>query len=100
MIDKIVKSRDIRGDDCSVISAPLYHKNALAVKSASVGRGRIVLFSRFDASEQHTGNRALPSYDADWCADYVCPDPSGRGLVESNRSFLSKELFDGIGTGV
>ncbi|MEC7463796.1 MAG: class I adenylate-forming enzyme family protein [Pseudomonadota bacterium] len=52
MIDKIVKSRDIRGDDCSVISAPLYHKNALlAVKSALSAGGRIVLFSRFDASE-------------------------------------------------
>ena len=52
MIDKIVKSRDIRADDCSVISAPLYHKNALlAVKSALSAGGRIVLFSRFDAKE-------------------------------------------------
>jgi long-chain acyl-CoA synthetase len=35
MVGKIVESRDIREDDCSVISAPLYHKNALlAVKSA------------------------------------------------------------------
>ncbi|MEK9644183.1 MAG: class I adenylate-forming enzyme family protein [Alphaproteobacteria bacterium] len=52
MIAKIVESRDIREDDCSVISAPLYHKNALlAVKSALSAGGRIVLFSRFDAKE-------------------------------------------------
>ena len=52
MITKIVESRDIRQDDCSVISAPLYHKNALlAVKSALSAGGRIVLFSRFDAKE-------------------------------------------------
>ena len=52
MIGKIVESRDIREDDCSVISAPLYHKNALlAVKSALSAGGRIVLFSRFDARE-------------------------------------------------
>ena len=52
MIGKIVESRDIREDDCSVISAPLYHKNALlAVKSALSAGGRIVIFSRFDAKE-------------------------------------------------
>lgn len=52
MIDKIVKSRDIQQDDCSVISAPLYHKNALlAVKSALSAGGRIVIFSRFDAKQ-------------------------------------------------
>ena len=52
MIGKIVESRDIREDDCSVISAPLYHKNALlAVKSALSAGGRIVLFSRFDAKQ-------------------------------------------------
>lgn len=52
MIEKIVQSRDIREDDCSVISAPLYHKNALlAVKSALSAGGRIVIFSRFDAVE-------------------------------------------------
>jgi long-chain acyl-CoA synthetase len=52
MIGKIVESRDIRADDCSVISAPLYHKNALlAVKSALSAGGRIVIFSRFDAKE-------------------------------------------------
>lgn len=52
MIGKIVESRDIRQDDCSVISAPLYHKNALlAVKSALSAGGRIVLFSRFDAKQ-------------------------------------------------
>ena len=52
MIGKIVESRDIREDDCSVISAPLYHKNALlAVKSALSAGGRIVIFSRFDARE-------------------------------------------------
>lgn len=52
MIGKMVESRDIRIDDCSVISAPLYHKNALlAVKTALSAGGRIVLFSRFDAKE-------------------------------------------------
>jgi long-chain acyl-CoA synthetase len=52
MIGKIVQSRDIREDDCSVISAPLYHKNALlAVKSALSAGGKIVIFSRFDAQE-------------------------------------------------
>lgn len=52
MVDRIVQSRDIRQDDCSVISAPLYHKNALlAVKSALSAGGRIVIFSRFDAKE-------------------------------------------------
>ncbi|MEX2453524.1 MAG: class I adenylate-forming enzyme family protein [Rhodospirillaceae bacterium] len=52
MVDRIVKSRDIREDDCSVISAPLYHKNALlAVKSALSAGGRIVIFSRFDAKQ-------------------------------------------------
>ena len=52
MVGKIVESRDIREDDCSVISAPLYHKNALlAVKSALSAGGCIVIFSRFDAQE-------------------------------------------------
>jgi acyl-CoA synthetase (AMP-forming)/AMP-acid ligase II len=52
MVGKIVQNRDIREDDCSVISAPLYHKNALlAVKSALSAGGRIVIFSRFDAAE-------------------------------------------------
>jgi long-chain acyl-CoA synthetase len=35
MIDQLVASRDLSAEDCGVISAPLYHKNALlAVKSA------------------------------------------------------------------
>ena len=52
MTAKIVESRDIREDDCSVISAPLYHKNALlAVKSALSAGGCIVLFARFDSKE-------------------------------------------------
>ena len=60
MIKKIVESRDIRDDDCSVISAPLYHKNALlAVKSALCAGGRVVLFSRFDAKEYV---RAIATY--------------------------------------
>ncbi len=50
MIGKLVETRGLRPDDTSVISAPLYHKNALlAVKSALAAGGRIVLFSRFDA---------------------------------------------------
>ena len=52
MIDRLVSSRDLRADDASVISAPLYHKNALlAVKSALAAGGRIVLFARFDAGQ-------------------------------------------------
>lgn len=50
MIEKLVETRELRADDASVISAPLYHKNALlAVKSALAAGGSIVLFARFDA---------------------------------------------------
>ena len=50
MIGKLVETRGLRADDASVISAPLYHKNALlAVKSALAAGGAIVLFARFDA---------------------------------------------------
>jgi acyl-CoA synthetase (AMP-forming)/AMP-acid ligase II len=50
MIDSLVSSRDMAAGDCSVISAPLYHKNALlAVKSALAPGGRVVLLARFDA---------------------------------------------------
>ena len=49
MTARIVESRDIHADDCSVVAAPLYHKNALlAVKSALAAGGRVVLFSRFE----------------------------------------------------
>ncbi len=49
MIDQLVDSRDMGVDDCGVISAPLYHKNALlAVKSALAPGGRVVLLPRFD----------------------------------------------------
>ena len=52
MIDRLVESRDLARDDCSVISAPLYHKNALlAVKSGLAAGGRIVLFARFDVAQ-------------------------------------------------
>ena len=60
MIDMLVSSRDLRDDDCSVISAPLYHKNALlAIKSGLAAGGSIVLFARFDA-EQYV--RAIERY--------------------------------------
>ena len=50
MIDALVASRDMAAGDCSVISAPLYHKNALlAVKSALAPGGKVVLLARFDA---------------------------------------------------
>ena len=50
MIDRLVDSRDMSIDDCGVISAPLYHKNALlAVKSTLAPGGRVVLLPRFDA---------------------------------------------------
>lgn len=52
MTDALVASRDMGAEDCSVISAPLYHKNALlAVKSALAPGGRVVLLARFDAKE-------------------------------------------------
>jgi long-chain acyl-CoA synthetase len=52
MIDQLVDSRDLTADDCGVISAPLYHKNALlAVKSALSAGGRVVLLARFDVKQ-------------------------------------------------
>ena len=52
MIDQLVASRDMSADDCGVISAPLYHKNALlAVKSALAPGGRVVLLARFDVKQ-------------------------------------------------
>ena len=51
MIDRLVDSRDMSVDDCGVISAPLYHKNALlAVKSTLAPGGRVVLLPRFDVA--------------------------------------------------
>ena len=51
-IAQLVSSRDMTADDCGVISAPLYHKNALlAVKSALAAGGRVVLLARFDAAQ-------------------------------------------------
>jgi long-chain acyl-CoA synthetase len=52
MVASLVASRDMVAEDTSVISAPLYHKNALlAVKSALGPGGRIVLFAKFDAEQ-------------------------------------------------
>ena len=52
MIDRLVQSRDMSADDCGIISAPLYHKNALlAVKSALAAGGRVVLLPRFDVKQ-------------------------------------------------
>jgi acyl-CoA synthetase (AMP-forming)/AMP-acid ligase II len=52
MIRQLVDSRDMSADDCGIISAPLYHKNALlAVKSALAPGGRVVLSARFDAGD-------------------------------------------------
>ncbi|MBB42364.1 MAG: long-chain fatty acid--CoA ligase [Rhodospirillaceae bacterium] len=49
MIDRLVESRSLVPEDCGIISAPLYHKNALlAVKSALQAAGRIVLLPKFD----------------------------------------------------
>jgi long-chain acyl-CoA synthetase len=60
MIDRLVESRDMSAGDCGVISAPLYHKNALlAVKSALQAGGRVVLLARFDV-EQYI--RAIERY--------------------------------------
>ncbi|MEE2955592.1 MAG: class I adenylate-forming enzyme family protein [Pseudomonadota bacterium] len=52
LVEQLVSSRDMSAKDCSIISAPLYHKNALlAVKSALACGGRIVLLSRFDVKD-------------------------------------------------
>ena len=60
MVDALVKSRDMSAEDRGIISAPLYHKNALlAVKSGLAPGGTIVLLARFDA-EQYV--RAIGRY--------------------------------------
>lgn len=60
MVDALVASRDMGADDRGIISAPLYHKNALlAVKSALRPGGAVVLLARFDA-EQYV--RAIQRY--------------------------------------
>ena len=60
MVDALVASRDMGADDRGIISAPLYHKNALlAVKSALRPGGAVVLLARFDA-EQYI--RAIARY--------------------------------------
>ena len=52
MIDQLVKTRGLTSDDCGIISAPLYHKNALlAIKSALQAGGRIVLQPKFDVAQ-------------------------------------------------
>ena len=80
MVDRLIESRGMTADDCSVISAPLYHKNALlAVKSALATGGRIVLFARFDGRAIRPRNRALPTDPPDRRADDVCADPAAAG---------------------
>jgi acyl-CoA synthetase (AMP-forming)/AMP-acid ligase II len=60
MVDALVKSRLMSANDRGIISAPLYHKNALlAVKSALAPGGTILLLARFDA-EQYV--RAIGRY--------------------------------------
>jgi acyl-CoA synthetase (AMP-forming)/AMP-acid ligase II len=52
MVASLIASREMAPGDTSVISAPLYHKNALlAIKSALGPGGRVVLFARFDAEQ-------------------------------------------------
>ena len=52
MIDQLVKTRGLTSGDCGIISAPLYHKNALlAIKSALQAGGRIVLQPKFDVEQ-------------------------------------------------
>ena len=51
MISQLIDSRDITSEDCGIIAAPLYHKNALlAIKSALGAGGRVVLLAKFDAA--------------------------------------------------
>ena len=50
MISQLIDSRDITSEDCGIIAAPLYHKNALlAIKSALGAGGCVVLLAKFDA---------------------------------------------------
>ena len=50
MVDALVESRGMAATDRGIISAPLYHKNALlAVKSALAPGGAVLLLARFDA---------------------------------------------------
>ena len=92
MIGKIVESRDIREDDCSVISAPLYHKNALlAVKSALSAGGRIVLFSRFDAGEYI---RAIERYRLTMLTGV----PTMYALILQEEELLDKPICRRCGT--
>lgn len=52
MIRQLVESRKLAKEDRGVISAPLYHKNALlAVKSALAAGGSVVLLARFDVRQ-------------------------------------------------
>lgn len=52
MTRRLVESRRMTADDRGVISAPLYHKNALlAVKSALAAGGSVVLLARFDVRQ-------------------------------------------------
>lgn len=49
MIGQLIASRDITANDCGIIAAPLYHKNALlAIKSVLGAGGRVVLLAKFD----------------------------------------------------
>ena len=89
MIDRLVETRDLRADDASVISAPLYHKNALlAVKSALAAGGSIVLFARFDARRYIRAIGEYRPHHADRGADHVCAHPSG-GRSCSRRTDLT-----------
>lgn len=52
MVDALVESREMGADDRGIISAPLYHKNALlAVKSALSPGGAVLLLARFDPAQ-------------------------------------------------
>ena len=52
MANQLAESRELTPDDRCVISAPLYHKNALlAVKSAMAAGGSVVLLARFDVQQ-------------------------------------------------
>jgi long-chain acyl-CoA synthetase len=52
MSRQLAESRDLTQDDRCVISAPLYHKNALlAVKSVMAAGGSAVLLARFDVAQ-------------------------------------------------
>ncbi len=90
MIERLVESRDMGADDCGIVSAPLYHKNALlAVKSALAPGGAVLLLARFDA-EQYA--RAIGRYGLTMLTGV----PTMYALLLQQEKALSKIELSGV----